>query len=79
MLLFCMALTGCVGTIALVKPEPLEIKVYRLAILYRVDIPAINKDGIKGYSGKGDTEAIKAATEGTVNAASAIMTKGLIK
>ena len=78
-LLFCMALTGCVGTIVSVKPEPLELKVYRLAIFYRVDVPSINKDGIKGYSGKGDPKTIKAATEGAANAASAIMTKGVIK
>lgn len=79
MIVFCMVLTGCVGTIVSVKPEPLEIKVYRLAVLYRVDVPSINKDGIKGYSGEGDPETIKAATEGAVNAASAIMTKGIIK
>jgi len=79
MIVFCMVLTGCVGTIVSVKPEPLELKIYRLAIFYRVDVPSINKDGIKGYSGKNDTKAIKATIEGAVNAASATMTKGVIK
>ena len=58
-----LLLSGCVCTIAIVKPEPLEVRVYRAALFYRADIPKIGRDGVEGYSGSGDEKAIAAAGE----------------
>jgi len=67
-ILVMVCLQGCVGTMVDVKPDPLEIKVRRLAVLYWADIPQIGKDGIKGYKGGGDAETIKAAVEAAMTA-----------
>ena len=60
---------GCVGTVVDVQPDPLRVRVTRLALFYRADVPEIGANGIKGYSGRGDAETIKAAVEAAVKAA----------
>jgi len=62
-------LGGCVATAVDIQPDPLRVKVRRLALFYRAAIPEIGPDGIKGYAGRADDKALQAVVDAAVKAA----------
>ena len=52
-------LTGCVGTYVSVQPDPVRVTVWRCAFIYRADCK-ITKAGVESYSGRPDSETVKA-------------------
>ena len=52
-------LSGCVGTYVNVQPDPVRVTVWRCAFIYRADCK-ITTNGVESYSGRPDSETVKA-------------------